>query len=154
MLQFMGFQRVGHDWATELNWTELNGWIILSLGTPSSLSIYLCSAFRLLLCPVYGPSAPVIIGLQMSFQILVFSVSTPRFGIAGFYGTSLLSFLEEPSYSLPNGCTDLHSHQECRGVPFSLNPLQPGLLELLWDGHCDGGEVIVHWNFDLPSSNH
>ena len=24
MLQFMGLQRVGHDWATELNWTELN----------------------------------------------------------------------------------------------------------------------------------
>ena len=23
MLQFMGSQRVGHDWATELNWTEL-----------------------------------------------------------------------------------------------------------------------------------
>ena len=22
--QFMGSQRVGHDWATELNWTELN----------------------------------------------------------------------------------------------------------------------------------
>ena len=25
MLQFMGLQRVGHDWATELNWTELRG---------------------------------------------------------------------------------------------------------------------------------
>ena len=24
MLQFMGLQRVRHDWATELNWTELN----------------------------------------------------------------------------------------------------------------------------------
>jgi len=24
VLQFMGSQRVGHDWATELNWTELN----------------------------------------------------------------------------------------------------------------------------------
>ena len=24
MLQFMGSQRVGHDWGTELNWTELN----------------------------------------------------------------------------------------------------------------------------------
>ena len=26
VLQFMGSQRVGHDWATELNWTELNWW--------------------------------------------------------------------------------------------------------------------------------
>ena len=24
VLQFMGLQRVGHDWATELNWAELN----------------------------------------------------------------------------------------------------------------------------------
>ena len=28
MLRFMGSQRVGHDWATELNWTELNPFII------------------------------------------------------------------------------------------------------------------------------
>ena len=26
VLQFMGLQRVGHDWATELNWTEDRGW--------------------------------------------------------------------------------------------------------------------------------
>ena len=25
MLQFMGLQKVGHDWATELNWTEIEG---------------------------------------------------------------------------------------------------------------------------------
>ena len=25
VLRFMGSQRIGHDWATELNWTELNG---------------------------------------------------------------------------------------------------------------------------------
>ena len=39
MLRFMGSQRVGHDWATELNWTELN--IPLSICTTSSLSIHL-----------------------------------------------------------------------------------------------------------------
>ena len=31
VLRFMGLQRVGHDWATELNWTEPNyGYLILS----------------------------------------------------------------------------------------------------------------------------
>ena len=30
MLRFMGSQRVGQDWATELNWTELN-WMIAQL---------------------------------------------------------------------------------------------------------------------------
>ena len=27
VLQFMGLQRVGHDWATELNWTDMNSLI-------------------------------------------------------------------------------------------------------------------------------
>ena len=27
VLRFMGLQRVGHDWVTELNWTELKAWI-------------------------------------------------------------------------------------------------------------------------------
>ena len=26
MLQFMGLQRVGHEWATELNWTDALQW--------------------------------------------------------------------------------------------------------------------------------
>ena len=28
VLQFMGSQRVGHDWATKLNWTRLLKWIL------------------------------------------------------------------------------------------------------------------------------
>ena len=31
VLQFMGLQRVGHNWATELNWTELNWTTILCI---------------------------------------------------------------------------------------------------------------------------
>ena len=27
VLRFMGSQRVGHDWATELNWTDHGGWM-------------------------------------------------------------------------------------------------------------------------------
>ena len=38
MLQSMGSQRVGHDWATELNWTD---WTILSSTTPSSFCLNL-----------------------------------------------------------------------------------------------------------------
>ena len=37
MLRFMGSQRVGHDWVTELNWTELSWAEHLSI--PSRLSI-------------------------------------------------------------------------------------------------------------------
>ena len=28
VLQFMGLQRVGHDWATELNWTHIHTWLL------------------------------------------------------------------------------------------------------------------------------
>ena len=41
MLQFMGSQRVGHDWATELNWTELSSpgiWTVLGLLWPTEYS--------------------------------------------------------------------------------------------------------------------
>ena len=36
VLQSMGSQRVGHDWATELNWTELNK--LLNFGSRSPFS--------------------------------------------------------------------------------------------------------------------
>ena len=35
VLQSMGSQRVGHDWATELNWTELNFFLYFSFSTLS-----------------------------------------------------------------------------------------------------------------------
>ena len=34
MLRFMGSQTVGHDWATELNWTDLMRTYCIALGTP------------------------------------------------------------------------------------------------------------------------
>ena len=39
MLQFMGSQRVGHDWVTELNWMELN--LIFLIFKLDSNSVYL-----------------------------------------------------------------------------------------------------------------
>ena len=32
LLQSMGLQRVGHDWATELNWTDWKGWDAVGSG--------------------------------------------------------------------------------------------------------------------------
>ena len=44
VLWFMGSQRVGHDWATELNWTELTevfyGWLSDFLGSRNQLKVF------------------------------------------------------------------------------------------------------------------
>ena len=39
VLQFMGSQRVGHDWATELNWHKSEALVALSFPSPLALNL-------------------------------------------------------------------------------------------------------------------
>ena len=70
-------------------------------------------------------SAIVNIGVHVSLSFLVSLVYMPSSGIAGSYGSSVSSFFKESLHCSPyGGCTSLHSHQQCKRVPFPPHLLQ------------------------------
>ena len=95
-------------------------------------------------------SAAMNIGVHVSLSILVSSVCMHSSGLLGHKAVLFPVFLRNLHTLLHSGCTSLHSHQQCKRVPFSPQPLQQLLLADFWITDILTG---MKWTFHPKTMN-
>ena len=96
-------------------------------------------------------SAAMNIEVHVSFSVVVSSGYIPKSGIAGLNGSFIPCFLRTLHTVFHSGFINVHSHQQCKMVPFLPSPAFI-VCRLFDDVHSDCYQMISHCSFDLHFS--